>query len=53
MLIQEFHIKLDIGFINALIRMTEKYELSEEERVSLLFNFKKHLIYNKMLFGFS
>jgi hypothetical protein len=33
MLIQEFHIKLDIGFINALIKMTEKYELSEEERV--------------------
>lgn len=35
MLIQEFHIKLDISFINSLIKMTEKYELSEEERVSL------------------
>lgn len=33
LLIQEFHIKLDIGFINAIIKMTEKYELSEEERV--------------------
>jgi len=36
MLIQEFHIKLDIGFINAIIKMTEKYELSEEERVCLI-----------------
>lgn len=41
MLIQEFHIKLDIGFINALIKMTEKYELSEEERVgSFMINIK-------------
>lgn len=36
MLIQEFHVKLDIGFINAIIKMTEKYELSEEERVCLI-----------------
>lgn len=35
MLIQEFHIKLDIGFINAIIKMTEKYELSEEERLTM------------------
>lgn len=39
MLIQEFHIKLDIGFINALIKMTEKYELSEEERVHIHIDF--------------
>lgn len=43
MLIQEFHIKLDIGFINALIKMTEKYELSEEERV------RGFLINNKLI----
>lgn len=46
MLIQEFHIKLDIGFINALIKMTEKYELSEEERVSLLLITTYNLTYN-------
>ncbi|XP_050421691.1 intermembrane lipid transfer protein Vps13-like isoform X3 [Adelges cooleyi] len=37
MLIQEFHIKLDIGFINALIKMTEKYEISEDKR-KIVFN---------------
>jgi len=45
MLIQEFHIKLDIGFINALIKMTEKYELSEEERVSLQWIIIKSVIF--------
>lgn len=42
MLIQEFHIKLDIGFINALIKITEKYELSEDERVG---SFMINIIY--------
>lgn len=50
MLIQEFHIKLDIGFINALIKMTEKYELSEEERVGIqkMINIIKSVIYCRM-----
>ncbi|VVC40207.1 Hypothetical protein CINCED_3A023147 [Cinara cedri] len=42
MLIQEFHIKLDINFINAIIKMTEKYELSEEERLKM---FNEDLLY--------
>lgn len=52
MLIQEFHIKLDIGFINAIIKMTEKYELSEEERVCLIDYFLIVVINQHLIFFF-
>lgn len=35
-LVQEFHVKVDIGFINALIKMFEASSTSDEEEVSLL-----------------
>lgn len=33
-LIQEFHVKVDMGFINALLEMFEADEVSEAEEVS-------------------
>lgn len=33
-LIQEFHVKVDIGFINALVKMFEANATSDDEEVS-------------------
>jgi hypothetical protein len=35
-LIQEFHVKVDMGFINALLEMFQSEEVSETEEVSML-----------------
>jgi hypothetical protein len=34
-LIQEFHVKVDMGFINALLNMFQSEEVSETEEVSM------------------
>jgi vacuolar protein sorting-associated protein 13A/C len=36
-LIQEFHVKVDMGFINALLEMFEAEEVSEAEEVGTLY----------------
>jgi dynactin complex subunit len=35
-LIQEFHVKVDMGFINALLEMFQSEKVSETEEVSML-----------------
>lgn len=43
-LIQEFHVKVDLGFINALMEVLQGAEFTEQEEVSLLCIFQFYAI---------
>lgn len=35
-LVQEFHIKLDLGFINAVLELLQRSQYSEHEEVTIM-----------------
>lgn len=45
-LVQEFHIKVDLGFVNAILALFEQSEQSDEEEVRryLFFNMKYRVV---------
>lgn len=45
-LIQEFHIKVDLGFVNAVCNLLQSSEYSEEEEVSWQNNYMAKLLSN-------
>lgn len=50
MLVQEFHIKVDLGFVNALVELFAQSNQSDEEEVSLIvFKYFSHDKRSKLL----